>query len=60
MQNDNKRTSTVSADNEEYRDMLVKHEMLELLSVAEEDVNNNRTASIRDTFDDIKRELKKK
>ena len=44
---------------EEYKRMKSRIELLEILAEAENDVNNKRTASIAETFDDLRQMLQK-
>ena len=50
----NGRGDTVSLSYEEYKNMKARIELLEILAEAEDDVRNNRTAPIADTFDDLR------
>ena len=54
----NGRGDTVSLNYDEYRRLIARLELLELLAEAEEDVLNGRTASIQSTFDNIRTMLK--
>ena len=51
----NGRGDTVSLSYEEYKNMKVRIELLEVLTEAEDDVKNGRVAPIRDTFDDLRK-----
>jgi prevent-host-death family protein len=53
----NGRGDTVSLSYEEYQNMKARIELLEVLSEAEDDVKNGRTAPIRDTFNDLRKTL---
>ena len=44
---------------EEYKRMKSRIELLEILAEAENDVNNKRTTSIAETFDDLRQMLQK-
>ena len=44
---------------EEYKRMKSRIELLEILTEAENDVNNKRTTSIAETFDDLRQMLQK-
>lgn len=50
----NGRGDTVSLSYEQYQNMKSRIELLELLAQAEEDVQNGRLATIRDTFEDLR------
>lgn len=50
----NGRGDTVSLSYEEYKNMKARIELLEILAEAEDDVQNDRTAPIADTFDDLR------
>ena len=50
----NGRGDTVSLAYEEYKRMKARIELLEMLSEAEDDVKNERTAPISETFDDLR------
>lgn len=50
----NGRGDTVSLAYEEYLRMKARIELLEILCEAEEDVENGRTSSISDTFDELR------
>ncbi len=50
----NGRGDTVSLSYEEYQNMKSRIELLEILAEAEDDVRNGRTASMKDTFDDLR------
>ena len=50
----NGRGDTVSLGYEEYKRLMARLELLELLAEAENDVMNGRIAPIQDTFDDLK------
>ncbi len=54
----NGRGDTVSLSYEEYRNMKARLQLLETLAEAEEDVRMGRVAPVRDTFDDLRRQLK--
>lgn len=54
----NGRGDTVSIGYENYSKMKARLELLEMLSEAEEDVRNNNIASIKDTFNDLRKVLK--
>lgn len=54
----NGRGDTVSISYEEYKRMKARLELLELLAEAEEDVRNDRTAPIEDTFNDLRASLR--
>ena len=54
----NGRGDTVSLGYEEYKRMLARLELLELLAEAENDVMNGRVAEVQDTFDSIRSVLK--
>lgn len=54
----NCRGDTVSLSYEEYRNMKARLQLLETLAEAEEDVRMGRVAPVRDTFDDLRRQLK--
>lgn len=53
----NGRGDTVSLAYEEYKRMKARIELLELLSEAEDDVKNGRTAPVSGTFDDLRKIL---
>lgn len=53
----NGRGDTVSISYEEYKNMKARLELLEILAEAEDDVKNNRVASISETFEDLRRIL---
>lgn len=55
----NGRGDTVSLGYEEYKRMKSRIELLEVLTEAEDDVNNGRVASITDTFSDLRNLLQK-
>jgi prevent-host-death family protein len=50
----NGRGDTVSLNYDEYRRLIARLELLELLAEAEEDVAKGRTAPIQSTFDNIR------
>lgn len=50
----NGRGDTVSLGYEDYKRLLSRLEMLELLAEAENDVMNGRVAPVQDTFDDLR------
>ena len=54
----NGRGDTVSLNYDEYRRLIARLELLELLAEAEEDVINGRTAPIQSSFDSIRDMLK--
>lgn len=54
----NGRGDTVSLGYEEYKRMLARLELLELLAEAENDVMNGRVAEVQDTFDSLRSVLK--
>lgn len=54
----NGRGDTVSLGYEEYKRMKSRIELLEILTEAEDDVNNGRVAPMKDSFDDLRRILK--
>ena len=54
----NGRGDTVSLSYEEYRNTKARLQLLETLAEAEEDVRMGRVAPVRDTFDDLRRQLK--
>lgn len=54
----NGRGDTVSLGYEEYKRMLARLELLELLAEAENDVVNGRVAEVQDTFDSLRSVLK--
>ena len=54
----NGRGDTVSLNYDEYRRLIARLELLELLAEAEEDVIKGRTAPIQATFDNIRMMLK--
>ncbi|MCR5322942.1 MAG: type II toxin-antitoxin system Phd/YefM family antitoxin [Lachnospiraceae bacterium] len=54
----NGRGDTVSISYEEYKRLKARIELLEILAEAEEDVQNGRTAPIKDTFNDLRSMLK--
>ena len=54
----NGRGDTVSISYEEYKRMKTRLELLEVLAEAEEDIKYERTAPIKDTFDDLRKILK--
>lgn len=54
----NGRGDTVSISYEEYKRLKARIELLEILAEAEEDVQNGRTALIKDTFNDLRSMLK--
>ena len=53
----NGRGDTVSLAYEEYKRMKARIELLEMLSEAEDDIKNERTAPIGETFDDLRKIL---
>ena len=53
----NGRGDTVSLSYEEYKRMKSRIELLEILTEAEDDVNNCRVAPVRETFDDLRQIL---
>ena len=53
----NGRGDTVSIAYEEYRRMRARIELLEILAESEEDVKFGRTASVQETFDDLRKML---
>jgi len=50
----NGRGDTVSLSYEEYKNMKSRIELLEILTEAEDDVRNGRTAPLQDTFADLR------
>lgn len=54
----NGRGDTVSLGYEEYKRMLARLELLELLAEAENDVMNGRVAEVQDTFESLRSVLK--
>lgn len=54
----NGRGDTVSLGYEEYKRLIARLELLELLAEAENDVANGRVASVQDTFDELRSLLK--
>lgn len=50
----NGRGDTVSISYEEYKNMKSRIELLEILTEAEDDVRNGRTAPISDTFSELR------
>lgn len=54
----NGRGDTVSLGYEEYKRLIARLELLELLAEAENDVANGRMAPVNETFDDIRKLLK--
>ena len=54
----NGRGDTVSIAYEEYKRLKARIELLEILAEADEDVKLNRTAPIKDTFDDLRKMLR--
>ena len=54
----NGRGDTVSLNYDEYRRLIARLQLLELLAEAEEDVAKGRTASMQETFDSIRAMLK--
>lgn len=50
----NGRGDTVSLSYEEYKNMKSRIELLEILAEAEDDIRNNRTAPISETFNDLR------
>ena len=55
----NGRGDTVTLSYEEYKNMKARIELLEVLAEAEDDVKNGRVAPVTDTFDDLRKMLKK-
>lgn len=55
----NGRGDTVSLSYEEYKNMKMRIELLEILAEAEDDVKNDRVAPISDTFDELRAVLSK-
>ena len=53
----NGRGDTVSISYEEYQNMRARIELLELLAQGEDDVKNGRVAPIKETFDDLRKQL---
>ena len=51
------RGDTVSISYEEYQNMRARIELLELLAQGEDDVKNGRVAPIKETFDDLRKQL---
>ena len=56
----NGRGDTVSLGYEEYCRLKSRLELLEMLTEADEDVKNGKTAPIKETFDDLRKILKAK
>lgn len=56
----NGRGDTVSLSYDEYKSMIARIELLELLAEADEDVANGRVSPIQDTFSDLRSMLKGK
>ncbi len=54
----NGRGDTVSLSYEDYKSIKARIELLEILAEADEDVRNDRTAPIEDTFHNLRRILK--
>lgn len=54
----NGRGDTVSLSYEEYRRMKARLELLETLAESEEDVKHGRVSSVKDTFYDLRKDLK--
>ena len=54
----NGRGDTVSLNYEEYKRLIARLELLELLAEAENDVINGRVAPMQETFDDLRMILK--
>ena len=54
----NGRGDTVSLGYEEYCRLKSRLELLEMLTEADEDVKNGKTAPIKETFDDLRKILK--
>jgi hypothetical protein len=52
------REDTVSLTYEEYKIMKARTELLEILVESDEDVMYERTAPIKDTFDDLRKMLR--
>lgn len=50
----NGRGDTVSLSYEEYKRMKARIELLEILTEAENDVQNGKTAPLKDTFEDLR------
>ncbi len=53
----NGRGDTVSISYEEYKRILSRLKLLEILADADEDVRNGRVAPIKDTFEDLRKML---
>ena len=53
----NGRGDTVSLSYEQYKNMKARIELLEVLTEAENDVKNGRTAPIAETFNDLRKVL---
>lgn len=53
----NGRGDTVSLGYEQYQQMKAKIELLEMLSMAEDDVREGRVAPMQETFDSLRAEL---
>ena len=53
----NGRGDTVTLSYEEYKNMKARIELLEVLAEAEDDVKNDRVASVAETFDDLRQML---
>ena len=54
----NGRGDTVSLGYEEYKRLQARIELLEILAEADEDVKYGRTAPVKETFDDLRNQLK--
>ena len=54
----NGRGDTVSLSYEAYKRMKARIELLEMLAESDEDVNMGRVAPVRDTFDDLRKQLR--
>ena len=54
----NGRGDTVSLSYEMYKHMKARMELLEMLAKAEEDVVNGRVSPIKDTFDELRKQLR--
>lgn len=54
----NGRGDTVSLAYEEYKRLKARIELLEILAESDEDVKYERTAPIKDTFDDLRKMLR--
>ena len=53
----NGREDTVLMGHAQYGKMKAEIELLKMLAEAEDDVNNGRTAPIKETFDDVRKNL---